>query len=1287
MRKAVLTARIALVILAVMVLGLALSCGGGHRTASVLPGVSGDTHNTAGGGDRTASVPLSDIGKLDPRVQELYADPGWEGPVTPQAPVEAPPAPPELTIERILSENANVERLDRQAEPVVDSKGASYPFVPPTDPNYFPMAGEYDPVIYPGSPPLTNPPYGSDDASDGDRLEDRLQRADQFNKIARSFVRRGITVTNQFNRGFAADNSLAAIYQSFRDVNGKWGEWSYPASQTYVSVPSAAPIVSGNVFDKLQLASKVKRFSQVENFALYDILIAPMGALGSPVIAPQTPNETYASVQEFFFDTTMNIPGAEAWMVALTSSSEDKITELIGKQTTSGPVATFPVFGTIFKRWADDVYNVGVDEPYTGRLGWPLGDPFIDRSGRYLTGPNGQYLRYGQYFEKGYMWWNDYISPNTPDEVYIYMYDKDCTLITGGTYTQDPAVVKYGTGGPLGVVAFANPTVANVGDPIYFKAFPYGGPTLNANGFADDWYLWNFRDGTVSAASQQYPIHEYFTEANYTPRLMFTIDFNGDGNPDGNTNGYKVFADTPIISIGHLGAGGGGGSTANICIVDDGQTSTVTSLGATLTDLGIMYDTKTSAQVTSASVLAPYLLTIWCPTWSQYGASGAVTPTEKQILYNVCSVNNQNLLINWGSPYPYDYYDTTWGNFLGSQYYDYPSYNYGYGSGYGIVTAGFPLGSGPGGSISQVNWSINPSNGYEYTWAYLYYYYALADVTKWGHGAYEYYWSTWVRDANGAGENGKVAYFGLNWDHIASTTPAGPGKSGLMENMLNLIDPALLESGGSGGLDPIEPYDGPVDIADVFAWYYSSDGSLISGGHGDDLSHRVAISVISTPKTVNFDCLARAKSGVDLTYQWEFMPSGGYGTWTKYTSYAYTGGVDPDGSGPAATGDPFPVNCRVYNSTYGSYASAPAAERDSDSVLVQIAGALPVDIMDNGTVIASSYSKNISGNVVLDLKYKIINGAPPYDSVYVDYDYNFVSFQNRALVGTNVSDGTYTYTLTIPSPSYRNYYIAIRVNDADAPNLGDTYVWTSPVKVAAPVVIVNTNTSSNAMTALKNDLTTIGCGYNEKQAASLQQSDVNGMSLVIVHLEDHRTSYSPSSFTSAMKTIFINYWNAGGNTIVMMPCESDYYLGGSFDNNWLAPYWDMEEYNSPYAYCYGYTGYWDQFYDNCPTYNGLANGPGGTVSNVYYNKSSGNANILYLYNGYGRIPSTRLLMGNGAYTQYNYYNSWYLTTSGGGRNVIYGHGWDDTNSSSMSGTAGRSGMLRNLIEIANPSLM
>jgi len=55
--------------------------------------------------------------------------------------------------------------------------------------------------------------------------------------------------------------------------------------------------------------------------------------------------------------------------------------------------------------------------------------------------------------------------------------------------------------------------------------------------------------------------------------------------------------------------------------------------------------------------------------------------------------------------------------------------------------------------------------------------------------------------------------------------------------------------------------------------------------------------------------MARSKATVNIIYQWEFEPSAGYSTWTKYTSHAYTGGIDPDGGGPAAIGESVPGEC------------------------------------------------------------------------------------------------------------------------------------------------------------------------------------------------------------------------------------------------------------------------------------------------------------------------------------------------------------------------------------------
>jgi hypothetical protein len=433
--------------------------------------------------------------------------------------------------------------------------------------------------------------------------------------------------------------------------------------------------------------------------------------------------------------------------------------------------------------------------------------------------------------------------------------------------------------------------------------------------------------------------------------------------------------------------------------------------------------------------------------------------------------------------------------------------------------------------------------------------------------------------------------------------------------------------------------------------------------------------------------VARAAAGIDLVYEWEFEPSAGYGIWTKYTSHSYIGGIDPDGGGPGVEGDPFPVNVRVYNSMY-TYGTAPPDSRDFDSVLVEVHGALPVDISDNGTSFAGSYQPDeVTGDVTVQLKFKIENGAPPYDSVWVDYDYDFMSFQNRVEITPTPGQGNYTYNLVIPDAEYKEYYIAVRVTDSDAPNVTDTYAWMTPVVIAVPMVLVWDSVTTEAKDALIGDLATIGLGYTEFNASSITAADVAGAALVIWHMQDRRGTDYPSTLTASQKAILTNYWDDGGSTIVMMSCESYYNLGGYEDDPWLRDYWgvDLNNWNYPYTYFYSYWAYWNLFFDNCPTYNGVASGPGGTVSNINYGKGGYPEHMLYIYTGGGAPPASQLLIGNGEYQMYGYYNTWYSTTVGGGTNVVYGNPWNSTNDASMTGT--RSGLLRNLVEIANPDLM
>ena len=1294
-----------ILILLALLMGV-MSCGGGKGASrSTLPSLDRNAVTSSTGYEFTEA----DIPNLSAEVQGYLAHPGWNGPPTSIPPVSGAPMPPTMSVEEFLAIREGLigesGDLARSEDPVVPVKGSSYAYVPPTDPNYFPALGEYDLADWDPPPPPPGPPFGKD--ANNNRIEDLFANVDPLGILTyASFVKRGINTPNNFNRGTSvAGAAVSSVYQSIRTELGNLptGELVYrEAENSFLTRPYRVP---GMYYKSENLVVKVKRYSDVTDMRWFNIMIAPASEVKTNGGAhyqsiPSSPNETLADYQAWSYDPDKNPfiqTAGLGWeengslagtlMVKLYSSENTNIQKIINDQATqNAPLATFGTFGLLMQRWIDDRGSTLI-QPWEGRLGWPLGDPYIDRSGRVIVGPLGQYYRYGQMFEKGFIWWNDYIDPNTPDELYVYMYNKASTLDSGGQYTQDTMVVRYGLGGPLGMGITASPIVANVGDPVYFHAFPYGGPTTNVNGFLDDIFVWNFRDGNyyIGDGTGLTRTHDYFTEAKYTARVMLVLDVDGDGAGDGATPSNVCFADAPEINIGHLGAPGGGGATANICIVDDGATSTVTSLGQTLTALGITYDTKTSAQVTSASVLATYLLTIWCPTWSQYGSSGAVTPTEKQILYNVCSVNNKNLMINWGSPYPYDYYDTTWANFLGSSQYYYPNYNYGYGSGYGIVLTGFPLGTGPGGSISQVNWSINPSNGYEYTWAYLYYYYAMSGVTKWGHGAYDYYWSTWIRDANGAGVNGKMAYFGLNWDHIASTTPAGPGKNGLMQNILNLIDPSLLAAGGPGGLDPVDPYDGPVDIADAFAWVYDRTGGSISGGNGDTALTRAIVSVIGTgnPKTIYYEALARAKKDVNLIYQWEFSPGAGFGTWTKYTSYAYNGGIDPDGPGPALEGDPFPVNVRVYNSSYGSYAAAPAAERDIDSVLVEVHGAMPVDISDDGSTFpGQAFVPDGSNNINFNVNFKIANGIPPYDTVWIDYDYNFVTFTNRVQVTPTPGEGSSVFSLTIPNATRgKDYYIAIRVTDADAPNGMDTYAWTLPAKVAGGKILVVEGEyyATAPANAVKADLAALGNSYYTMSYSSVTSyQSFNGYDLVIwVRGDVYPTSYQNMS-TTYQNAISGYIDNLNGNVILMWP--GPVYMSGA---------------NTMFNRMGVQNCSWWTSGNNPPLYMAIQsnyvpyNGPGG----------NGVTQLTSSISSYGQ--PLMLSVGSDLRSGYKGVFGWMSSPTGYLQGIAYDNGtagdhlgwgmwvggWGgwDTNNGSTPSTPGRKGVLWNLIEAIDPN--
>jgi hypothetical protein len=1253
MRTYATYARWAGLTLVIMLLGAMVACGGGRSgTHSTLPSV-GRTAGTSGTGFEFTD---SDIPNLSPEIQGYLALPGWNGPPSPVPPVSGAPAPKPISVEEFLQMRQDLFNesgdMTRSSDPQVPVKGSSYMWIPPADPNYFPNLGEYDTADWNPSSPShpANPPFGLDENEDG--VEDLFANVDQLNILTyASFVKHGLTTPNQFNRGSTVGGTaLSAVYQSIRTElgNNPTGELAYREAEN--AFLTTAYRIPGLYYKLENLAVNVKRFSDPVAVRWYAIMIGPASEIRTNGGAhfqsiPDGPNQTKADYQGWSYDPSLNpyvATGGLGWgdstsvvgsiMMSLQSSNNTNIQTLITKQATQNlPWATFGTFGLLMQRWIDDRFSP-MTQPWEGRLGWPLGDPFIDRAGRVLVGPIGQYYRYGQYFEKGYMWWNDYLDPNIPNELYVYIYNKDSTLDSGGTYTQDPMVVRYGTGGPLGLAITVNPKEVNVGDPVYLHGFPYGGPTGNVNGFTDDIFVWNYRNGTyfVGDGTELTRTTSYLTEAKFTTRVLLVLDTNGDGLGEGATPGNYVFADAPEVMVGHLGdpGGGGGGAKTTLLVQDDsggGNGNSAQARQAVQDDLDALgftgiYDLKTTAQITSVAQLTPYKVVIWCPARSDQFYLELISSTERTLLTSYLTGGGNvilptNTFYNAGAGYP------TWQNQYGVPG-DW-AMNPGWDTS-SILTGG-PAATGPAGSITYINKSaIFTSLGMSSQLAANSRYVGYSNVDP------SYYTAT-LRDNRPTSSGGIGVMFGVPWNEYTTTSPSGAGRKGVLWNILNYIDPTICVGGGPVG-ETILPYDGPVDIADTFAWVYNSNGGTISGGNGDLPGDRATISIIGTPKSIWFEAMARSKAAVSLLYDWEFEPSAGFTTWTKYTSHSYIGGIDPDGPGPQTMGDPFPVNVRCYNSTYGSFAAAPPAERDSDSVLVSVAGALPVDITDNGST--------------------------------------FTSFTNRVQVGTNVAEGPGTFSLTITDiVAGHDYFVAIRVYNAAAPNSMDTYVWALPVKGGSSIAVVNDGGTTNK-NAIENDLTALGAGYTEVASSSISSgSQLSSYKLVI-----WCPPYSYGAISAAEEAILVNYVaTQHGNLFI------------------------------PYSYCYGFgyslysalgSGYglmsWSMssFGGSGTDYNGngylIGSGPGGTISSLNCSSTITVTDNLEPY-GY-QLTGTRNVAweSQGFWSLGSAYDN-YPSGSGGWAMYIGGN-WDYFSGTTPS-TPGRKGALWNLIEFMDPTII
>ena len=350
---------------------------------------------------------------------------------------------------------------------------------------------------------------------------------------------------------------------------------------------------------------------------------------------------------------------------------------------------------------------------------------------------------------------------------------------------------------------------------------------------------------------------------------------------------------------------------------------------------------------------------------------------------------------------------------------------------------------------------------------------------------------------------------------------------------------------------------------------------------------------------------------------------------------------------------------------------------------IRVHGPPQIDIRDDGTVIDDSYEPDEFGDVTVPLDFWIEGGVPPYDNVYIDYDYDFVTFDeppaaNTVEVTPTPGEGHADYDLVIEDAVLdKEYYIAIRAYDTEAPNSYDTYVWLDPVIAlsAGSIVIVQGQYDSDvatAVAAVKTDLNTLGASYDELMYNQVSNwTDLEDYALVIwVRSDYYPNTFSPMS--STYQNALVSYIDNGGNVILMWP--GPLYTPYTLLNRCgvQSAGWSTSS-NKSYSRIYsGYLPY---------------NGPGGNGIGYFYQNVSRQPLMIpigYMRPGYKGViawyASSSYLEGvgfdNGATGDNEGWGVW-----------IGGHdGWDTWTSTNPS-APGRKGVLWNIVEAINPDLI
>jgi len=499
--------------------------------------VRNDTRDTVPAGAARKGVGLltitqDEVGSLPQWQQDLLNDPGWNQPPIPQRTETPMPAP---ALPKVAASSAKAVRgWDDQC-------GL---------PNQVDIAkGEYN--IACGAPIGCGA-----GCANGHQLDKKIsaEPTPPGTPYAVNWVCQLPSSSNFFNStGGSANQALASRFQVFADKQQGEGQPQAYAEIAYRADggpgaggdpchASQAYTINDFIFAKYN-SSRFNALPNLDETPLYNILIAP----SSEESAPQTSSGgTVAHYQSFYMGTLADVYGGSE-IVSIESSSSS--CQLFNSAIQNRLSFTNPVYGVILRRWQDSVLKSMPQPdnvPWKGEFGWPVYGPTAYDGGAQTLTANGAYYAWGEYFERGFIWWIDYVNnANVPDEAQAWLFTGDnifCKNL-GDTYEKQ-ATIYYGGTGPLGVCVAVEASV-NLGSAYYEVAEPAGRPLLldmHAHAYGGTprtdgrykYYTWAFRDGTLGVTngaaydnSTQYVQHAFNEAANYIVRVQVT-DANGN---------------------------------------------------------------------------------------------------------------------------------------------------------------------------------------------------------------------------------------------------------------------------------------------------------------------------------------------------------------------------------------------------------------------------------------------------------------------------------------------------------------------------------------------------------------------------------------------------------------------------------------------------------------------------------------------------------------------------------------------------------------------------------------